>query len=205
MLSQKKQEYLTEYFGEEIAEIWADFDAGDPYEMCFAFLHLLDSGSDLPWCYFPGVNLHISYAALLPWPRNRYRVLADGIWYHIDKESGSIEYGPDEIAMPKRVKVPELEDWYRLQFEDASDQEDRYNLAQIMYEITGCIMPRKLDRYVPALAKLDRYGITGKRALHPLMYCMTLLGEARNQTKHFYDVSDLDSDENGEDSEQDRT
>ena len=205
MLSQKKEEYLTEYFGEEIAEIWADFDAADPYEMCFAFLHLLDSGSDLPWCYFPGVNLHTSYAALLPWPRNRYRVLADGIWYHIDEESGSIEFGPDEIVMPKRIRPPELEDWYRLQYEDASDQEDRYNLAQIMYEITGCIMPRKLDRYVPALAKLDRYGITGKRALHPLMYCMTLLGEARNQSRLIYDVSDLDSDEENEGSEQERT
>lgn len=193
MLSQKKSEYLIENFGEEIAEIWKDMDVGDPYEMCFAFLHLLDSGSDLLWCYFPGINLHTSYAARLPWPRNRYHFLADGIWNHFDKESGSIEFGPDDTVLPKRIRPPELEDWYRLQYQDASDPEDLYNLAQVMYEITGCIMPRKLDRYVPALAKLDRYGITGKRALHPLMYCMTLLGESRNQSQRYCDLDGFDS------------
>ena len=43
-------------------------------------------------------------------------------------------------------------------------------------------MPRKLHRYLPALKVLDQYGITGKRALHPLMYCMSLLGEGKHQT-----------------------
>jgi len=82
--------------------------------------------------------------------------------------------------------VPELENWYRFQYDEHNAREDedrrRYSLAHIMYEITGCIMPRNLDRYLPALMTLDRCGINGKRTIHPLLYCMTLLGEAKHQS-----------------------
>ena len=44
-------------------------------------------------------------------------------------------------------------------------------------------MPRSLDRYLPALEELDDYGINGKKAVHPLLYCMTLLGEGRRQSR----------------------
>ena len=50
-----------------------------------------------------------------------------------------------------------------------------------MYELTGCIMPRKMDRYIPALKILDRYGIRGKKTL-PLLYCASALGEARHRS-----------------------
>lgn len=174
---------VAETFGDEIADIWKGFDAGDPYEMCFALMHLIDSGSDLPWCYFIGANLHTAYSALLPWPRTRDNNQVDGIWQHYDEESGKIIPGQDTVSLPKRVRVPELESWYQLQYQDSADEDELFNLGQIIYEATGCVMPRKLDRYKPALATLDRYGITGKKALHPLMYCMTLLGEGKHQTK----------------------
>lgn len=75
---------------------------------------------------------------------------------------------------------------YSLQYEhsntESEEEAELYNLSQIMFEATGCIMPRKLDRYHPALKVLDQYGITGKRALHPLLYCMSLLGEGKHQS-----------------------
>lgn len=49
--------------------------------------------------------------------------------------------------------------------------------------MTGCIMPRNLERYQPALMRLDEYGLRGKRNLLPLMYCMSLLGEASHQSR----------------------
>lgn len=184
-IPQMKEDSVIEEFGEEIAEIWKGFDPGDPYEMCFAFMHLLDQGSDLPWCYFPGVNLHTAYCARLPWPRNRVELDPDGIWNHYDDETGVIVPGPKKVVLPKRIRVPELEDWTKLQYAHSNDDQELYSLSQIIYEITGCIMPRNLERYQPALQTLDQYGITGKRATHPLMYCMSLLGESQHQTRFF--------------------
>lgn len=176
-------EQTKDFFSEEIADIWKDFDTGDPYEMAFAFMYLLDNGSDLPWCYFPGANIHTCCAGKLPWTRVRHNSLNDGIFYHYDPESGDVKAGPADIQLPKRIKVPELEDWYKLSYINREEEKpELYNLAQVIYEATGCMMPRKLDRYVPALKTLDKYGITGKKALHNLLYCMTLLGESRYQT-----------------------
>lgn len=197
--NQWTEERMTQNFGKEIADIWKDIDVGDPYEMCFAFMYLVDSGSDLPWCYFGGVNLHTAYSALLPWPRNRYNVLADGIWNHFDEETGSIESGPEGGILSKKIRVPELEDWNKLQYRDLADDDCLYNLGQVIYETTGCLMPRKLDRYLPALKVLDRYGITGKKALHPLYYCMTLLGEGKNQTRPYFSNIQFIPDEQIED------
>ena len=64
---------------------------------------------------------------------------------------------------------------------DDSDDVEKFNLSHIMYELTGCIMPRKMDRYIPALKILDRYGIRGKKTL-PLLYCASALGEARHRS-----------------------
>lgn len=190
-LNQWPVDRIRQKFGVEIADIWKDTDIGDPYEMCFALMYLVDSGSDLPWCYFAGVNFHTAYSSLLPWPRTRFNILADGIWNYFDEETGDIRSGPAETVLPKRIRVPDLEDWYKLQYQDSSDEDDLYNLGQIIYEATGCLMPRKLDRYHPALGILDRYGISGKRALHPLLYCMTLLGEGKHQTKPYFSSIDF--------------
>lgn len=177
---------LSDRFDDELIEIWDGFEIADPYQMSFAFLYLLDSGSDLPWLYFPGMSMNQCITETLPWPRIKHNYYPDGIWHHRDAETGHIVPGPKEVQFPKRIKTPELENWYRLQYDEHCVREDedrrRYSLAHIMYEITGCIMPRNLDRYLPALMTLDRCGINGKRAVHPLLYCMTLLGEAKHQS-----------------------
>ena len=109
----------------------------------------------------------------------------DGIWYHQEPDKEAFSYGPDYQPLPKKVRVPEFDDWMKLQFEDKmsedSDDFEKFNLSHIMYELTGCIMPRKMDRYTPALKILDRYGIRGKKTL-PLLYCASALGEARHRT-----------------------
>ena len=199
-ITTRPYEQLAELMGPEVANIWKDFEVGDPYELCFGFLYLLDSGSDLPWLYFPGVNLMTQIIAALPWPRNDCKDDLPGIWDYFDEEADAIVGGFMPSLLPKRIKEPELENWYRLDYVDRDepdpDYRERYNLAQIIYEITSCIMPRTPERYQPALEQLDRYGITGKKALHPLMYCMSLLGESRFQSRGYqfsYDSSWDDS------------
>ena len=59
-------------------------------------------------------------------------------------------------------------------------------------------MPRNLDRYLPALKTLDQYGIKGKGPLHILLYCMTLLGEARHRTNGSYTDLEIEEEQEAE-------
>ena len=177
---------LAARFGREIADCWAGFEITDPYSMCAAFLLLLDEGSDLPWCYFPGVHLQSCYVSMLPWTRTKHIGTCDDIWEHYDAQTASVIPGPTADPLPKKIKVPDPENWYELKYADSSavnaDSADLYNLSQVIYEITGCIMPRNLNRHKAALKTLSRYGINNKKTNQYLSYCIALLGEAKHQS-----------------------
>lgn len=182
----RSYEESVETLGKEVTDIWADFTIENPYELCFGFLYLLDNGSDLPWLYFPGVNLFAWNASYLPWNGFGYDEEDDPYW-DLWFDNGP-QNMPEKLPLhlPKRIKVPDIENWYRLNYENQREEphyRQKRNLAQIIYDITGGIMPRSLDRYLPALEELDDYGISGKKAVHPLLYCMTLLGEGRRQSR----------------------
>ena len=183
----KPREWIAEQYGEEIADIWAGIEIEDPYALCFAFLYLVDQGSDYPWVYYPGVTLFSMTMDTLPWCRTAYKGDPEGVWDHFDPDTMELVPGPLQAELPKRIKVPELENWNRLQYldqyEDELGYQEKVSLAQVMYELTGCIMPRNQQRYYPALLDLDAYGITGKKALHPLIYCMNLLGEGKYRSR----------------------
>ena len=104
-ITSKPNSYLERKYGKEIADIWKDFEISDPYAMCFAFMSLLDKGSDLPWCYCAGVNLHACYAASLPWPRMKFHPYNDGIWYHCEPDQEGFSFGPDGSELPKKIRV----------------------------------------------------------------------------------------------------
>ena len=183
----KPREWVADQYGEKIADIWAGIEIEDPYALCFAFLYLVDQGSDYPWVYYPGVTLFSMTMDTLPWCRTAYKGDPEGVWAHFDLDTMDFVSGPVQAELPKRIKVPELENWNRLQYRDQYEDElgyqEKVSLAQVMYELTGCIMPRNQQRYYPALPDLDAYGITGKKALHPLIYCMNLLGESKNRSR----------------------
>lgn len=183
----KPREWIAEQYGEKIADIWAGIEVEDPYALCFAFLYLVDQGSDYPWVYYPGVTLFSMTMDTLPWCRTAYKGDPEGVWDHFDPDTLELVPGPLQAELPKRIKIPELENWNRMQYldqyEDELGYQEKVSLAQVMYELTGCIMPRNQQRYFPALPDLDAYGITGKKALHPLIYCMNLLGEGKYRSR----------------------
>ena len=76
----RSYEESVETLGKEVTDIWADFTIENPYELCFGFLYLLDNGSDLPWLYFPGVNLFAWNASYLPWNGFGYDEEEDPYW-----------------------------------------------------------------------------------------------------------------------------
>lgn len=184
-------DHLGNRYGNEIADCWSDFTVEDPYGMCMAFLVLLDEGSDLPWCYFPGVSFQTCYVSMLPWTRTKYSHSCDGIWEHYDSESNTVVPGPGGEPLSKKIKRPDVDAWYQLTYRNtankSSDSQPLYNLSHILYETTGCIMPRNQTRYLSALETWNRYGINSKRVNLNLLYCMSLLGEGkhRSELKHF--------------------
>lgn len=179
-------EYIAEHYGQAIAEIWEGFEIEEPYSMCMAFLSLLDQGSDLPWCYFPSVMLQSCYVSMLPWTRTRFIPSCDDIWEHYDPEVGDVVPGPSNLPLSKKIKVPDFDNWYRMQYHDAAkaraDSKDLLSLSHIMYEVTGCLMPRNSKRHLAGLNTLNRYGINNKKTNQNLLYCMSLLSEAKHQS-----------------------
>lgn len=181
-------------YGAEIADALSGFTISDPYAMCFALLYLLDSGSDLPWLYFPGTVVMEYAGAMLPWFGEEYDELDDAHWAQY--------YDPDYYERPRPLRnPPELADWYRLDYHNITGDLDfqvRTNLAQIVYEATGGIMPRDLHRYDDMLKHLRHYGIAGKKTQIPLLYCMTLLGEGMFRSEDWrirYNVPEEETEE----------
>lgn len=150
-ISHQRKRVFAENYGEEIAEIWDGFEVESPYAICFAFLYLLDSGSEIPWLYLPSGSVLSMAMDALPWTRTCYREDIEEIWNHFDEDCGEVHPGSRSVELPKRIKVPELENWYRMEYmdryEDDPEYQERYSLAQIMYEVIGCIMPRNPRRF----------------------------------------------------------
>lgn len=104
----------------------------------------------------------------LPWALSDYEELDDPYWVELP---------------PVSKKTPDFPDWYSRDYIWKGD--DEYNarsLAQIIYEATGCLMPRDLHRYDAQLKDLGKYGIKQNKAI-AMLYCMTMLSNARRQLK----------------------
>ena len=159
------QEMAEEYFPEElIDDLVKPLPIDDPYELCFALLYLIETGSDLPWLYGACVGMMSEVIDSLPWGLCEYDESDDIYW--------------DDIP-PISKKKPDFPNWYTRDYlmKDESRYEAR-NLAQIVYETTGCLMPRNLHRYDAELKFLGKYGIRQNKAIS-ILYCMTALSNAK--------------------------
>lgn len=163
---------IEDAFGEVIAELWDGFSIRDPYRYCFAFLYLLDSGSDLPWLYFPGMGLYCWFAARLPWA-------------NFDV-SEAREYSFTEKDILSQIDFADRENWYELQFEEyiASDYFKYRSLAQIVFNSTGCLIPRKIKNYSQVFPALQYYGKTGNFVAKSLAYIMSILEVSCQHTQY---------------------
>ena len=200
---------VVDAYGEEVAEIWKDFTIEDPYSILFGFLFLVDQNYDLPWLYQGSVALVTLASNTLPWRYGDYEGEKEGIWDHFDDTVQDFVWGYKKAQLPKRIKAPELEDWYAMDYVDHREKDERYqdtfNLSQIIYELTGGIMPRNLHRYETALLELEQYGITGKKATHPLLYCMTMLGEVVHRSRVYHLSEDMADPAEPEKAEEERS
>ena len=137
----------------------------DPFAYCFALLYLIEQDSDLPWLYGPGAGLMMEVSQVLPWGYLDY-----------DEETDYIVFG-DAMA----EKPSAMPDWFEPRYTSKDDtDEGPRSLSQIIYEATGCVMPRDMHRFDPLRKTLSHSGLRGKDALMA-MACMTALSHARRR------------------------
>lgn len=214
---------IEEEYGREIADIWLGFDSGNPYAMCFALLLMLENDSHLPWCFYAGAGFITACVTKLPWTNIDDYSFSDFLWDREDYDKVELAlaledwFDPEDISEFMSEKKDEqptekqestnqcksaiLEDWYQLKFESRKEKAEQkwlYNLSHILYEATGCIMPRNFERYLPASMILDQYGVD-KNLRHPLMCCISLLSEMKHQDGQHEDFSSFFDGDNTED------
>lgn len=130
----KKQ--IAECVGDDFAEAFCNFRIDDPYEICFAILYLLDQDDDYAWVYSFMTAVVCRAAAMLPWGLELYSEMDDGIWFQ-----------DNEWIEPK----PFDPEWYETKYagelyEDDDDPHD-VSLAQLVYQYTGAVLPRDMNRF----------------------------------------------------------
>ncbi|MGN1136328.1 MAG: hypothetical protein ACI4SF_08930, partial [Oscillospiraceae bacterium] len=149
------------------------FRVDNPYEICFAYFSLLDSGSDLVWLVpLAGVVLRFA-CELLPWTKTVNENLFDYMHHAIlpdeesfDEEAEEPETIPDYIEREAR--------FYSLEYTDYSDWMDQgvkrvkkqdlmqLNFPQFVFKETGLNIPRRTDIFEDRDKELVKSGISKK-------------------------------------------
>ena len=140
----------------------------DVYGLCFALLYLIEIGDDIPWLYGACYGFMMEVCESLPWGMKEYDELDDPIW----------EYDNDEASVPKTAAIPDLNE-RKYSYKD-SDYYFPRSLAQILYEETGCILPRDVNIYYPEYDTFRQYGIKGKDAGFMMLMSAALSTARRN-------------------------
>ena len=146
----------------------------DPYETCFGFLCLMESGSDLPWIYNAPAAVLLMAARKLPWTAFMGDSEYDEDWeedWEEDQEEET-ETGLPEPAEPIPSEpldwIEKKKDFYALKYTDyplyaprSSPAEDwKLNLPQIVFGLTNTVMPRNVYWFDETAEDLTEAGMT---------------------------------------------
>ena len=120
------------HFGADCVEKMKDFRIEDPYMMAFALICLADRGDDLIWMYYFGTMMARFTASALPWKYEYDELFVEDL----------LERHRDEQAVP-------LPDLYEKKYHDRDPEnyDDLKNLSQLMFEMTGVILPRDFSQF----------------------------------------------------------
>ena len=187
--------FKTQYFlmlkgnisEEEYEQYYSDMDKSildplpftDPFSMCFALLYLIEKDSDIPWLYGSCISMMREVAGALPWMHRKHERMNDKLWEVANDEN--LNLITPSVSAPVSNKIVAFPDWYSRDYKmKNTNQCYARNLAQILYEETGCLMPRNLHHYDYVNKTLGKYGLRKNKALS-MLYCMIALGTKRRQ------------------------
>ena len=130
---------VQEIAGKELTDALCKFPIADPYEICFAVLYMFDQDDDYIWTYGFALAVATRAASMLPWGQNRYDADED-------------VYEPVKLE-PK---------WYESDYIEDTEIDGAFydsNLAQIIYEYSGGVLPRTMGRYDRLKPVLKKRGL----------------------------------------------
>lgn len=222
MLSMMIGEDISENLDAKTIERMESFTVDDPYEICFGYLCLIESGSDLPWVYTAASAVLQAAAAKLPWTVKPLENLLD----EFDDEDDD---SPDDCAAADQPIDTGLDiepmDWnhkkallYERKYTQdvfALDDEPvptrKINLPQLVYNLNGLVMPRTVSDYADMAELLEKSGLPADSA-NTMEYYLQLASDVQMTTKNwryflhspgFQELSDLIQGE-PEDEQEDR-
>lgn len=143
---------LEKILGEENAKKFCEFPLHNPYETCFALLYLFDIDDDCVWSYGVSVALACRAASMLPWGLCLSEGIPGKMRFINDPENG------DYVFMPG-ISKDWTEEKYRSIAVGEDDDPHIASLAQIIFEFTGYVLPRNMDRYAGLRAELRSRGL----------------------------------------------
>ena len=163
-------EDLEDRIPQEDLEKLGRLEVQDPYEICFGYLCLLESGSSLAWLSnLSGFVLQLA-ARKLPWTFFGGDSTVDEDLLEPDEEDQSFDDTEDES-----IRIPDQPlDWirkkarlYGLDYEDRVLYEPmkpplpnwKINLPQMVYAFTGTLMPRTVHSFDGTARDLERIGV----------------------------------------------
>ena len=183
--------FLTEKLGEKTAKALLDFHVDDPYEACFAFLYLLTTDDDRAWLYPFTLAVMDTVCGQLPWATGEYEEEDDTIW-HPDGLFSSPEPEEDRVLG---------DEWYVQRYttpDRDSTFSERVSAAQMIYRITGSVLPRNMSRYDSTRKILRKVGMP-KAQIDKSIAAMLILGEAKRQSRDWFGEMDFNTDDDFDD------
>ena len=141
---------LKSAIGKEAADRYYNFPIEDPYAICFALIFLFDLDDDYVWTYGFATGIVCRAATMLPWGYNDYSDKADELLH--DPDTGC--YIP---AGTLSEPLYSMDYKGKTMFEE--DGVPSANLAQIIYEYSGGILPRNMERYDGLQKELRKKGL----------------------------------------------
>lgn len=135
--------------GKEASDQYYNFPIEDPYAICFALLYLFDLDDDYIWTYGIATGIVCRAGTMLPWGHDEYGDKADKLLH--DDEGAYIPSGALTSS------------WYDMDYKGKKMFEEdgisSANLAQIIYEYCGGVLPRNMERYDGLQKALRKKGL----------------------------------------------
>ena len=172
---------------EDVAAI-CELDIDDPFEICFGYLCLIESGSYLPWLYSPATAVLMMAVRKLPWtiPLSFGEKTEDLI--EIDADGDDLRRYQKEL-----YKLSLRNDVMRLPGAPLPDQNRKdLNMAQLVYNLTSVLMPRNNSHYLGFADKFIAAGIEPAAAYSIIQALQMAYDLSNYPIEHEDDLEDME-------------
>lgn len=160
-----------DYFLPEVTAIWDDMAIHYPYDLCFAYLYLLDHDEPLPWVSAISTTLMKFCAAALPW----YDLpIICKIGTPTDDES--------KMSTADIRTASHYGSYFADSYISDADVSKNLNMAQLIYQMTGYLLPRRCYIYPSDIRFLERFGLNGSDFYDHALNLLMLINAMKNRT-----------------------